>query len=141
MMAMKNIHLEDLIKELDKPRSFFGSIAYTCYRCKDFVRDMYYNLHWKKIKQLCWLIKFWWKYFNWDFHYSLELMLWSTNDLIQNYKNNDIYEGQEKDLMELEDFRDSLKYFVDNDIKSVDEYDRHMSIFISKFVNMRKWWL
>ena len=140
-MSKKTNTLEDLWKELDKPETIWYKLSCIPYRVRDFVKDLYYNLHPHKLRHLMWFIKFWWKYWNWDFHYGLILLQYSTDDLITKYKDTDIYVGQNKDLKDIKIFKECLDRHIKDDFIDKKEYTRNLEMMTKYLQKCGKWWI
>ena len=141
-MSKKTNTLEDLWKELDKPETIWWKISCIPYRIREFVKDLYYNLHPKKLKRLWWFIRFNWKYYGYDYCYSLQLLKFGIDELIKDYQERNIYVGQQEDLHDIIIFRDCLGRLIEGDYGINDnEHYEDIELFGNNIKHIRKWWI
>lgn len=90
--------LEDYKNSGTKWEKVKDFIYYNCGVCgiKRHLKDLYYNLHWNRVKHLLHMIKFWWNYNDFTSHKGLEFLHWHLKEVLKVSKSNIIYENQEE---------------------------------------------
>jgi len=86
------------------------------YTIRRFARDLYYNLHPRKLKYLFQMLKIWASYNDFDYAHGIILLKWHTDNLIQTYnKNPNYYVGQDKTLKQMKILSEILKRQIEDD--------------------------
>lgn len=119
--------LDRLLKEHKeketKLEKFWNFIYYDCNICviKRHIVDLYYNLHPRKLKQLCQMVKFWYRYDDFTSHKGLEFLYWHLKNVLEVSKENIIYENQEQYNEDLENFIECLRIEIEEDFGDISD--------------------
>ena len=113
--------LEDYRNNRTKWQKLKDFICYNCGVCivRRYLKDLYYNLHWNRIKHLLYMIKFWWGYNDFTSYKGLEFMYWHLKCVLEVSKSNIIYENQEKYNEELEEVIECLRVEIEEDFGNI----------------------
>ena len=95
---------------------------------KRHLKDLYYNLHWNRIRHLLHMIKFWWNYDCLTSHKGLEFLHWHLQRVLEVSKSTIIYERQEEYNKELEEFIECLRVEIEEDFGEISEigFDKYI---------------
>lgn len=96
----------------------------------------------KKLKQGWFLLKFWLRYYPYDFAWGIELLLWDIDNLIENYKEcEDYYIGQEKDLRNLIILRECIdRIYVKENLTNT-QYKEVQDLMFNKLKKSKGFWI
>jgi hypothetical protein len=115
---------------------------------KRVVRNLYYNLHWNQIKNLIYMIKFWWRYSTSTSYDGLKFLHWHLRNTLKDSKANIVYVNQEQYNKQLEEFIEYLRIeleedFGDLDVITFEEYAKNSNDNLDKlaesFKNHNNW--
>ena len=113
--------LEDYRNNRTKWQKVKYFIKYGCgiYPIKRHLKDLYYNLHWNRIKHLLHMIKFWWNYNDFTSHKGLEFLYWHMKGVLDVSKSTMIYENQEQYNKDMEEFIECLRVEIEEDFGDI----------------------
>ena len=122
--------LEDYRNNRTKWQRVKDFICYNCgiWRIKRHLKDLYYNLHWDRIKHLLHMIKFWWNYNDFTSYKGLEFLHWHLKGVLKVSKSTIIYENQEEYNEELEEVIECLRKELEEDFGEINEigFDKYI---------------
>lgn len=115
---------------------------------KRHLKDLYYNLHWNRIRHLLHMIKFWWNYNDFTSHKGLEFLYWHLKGVLKVSKSTIIYENQEQYNKDMEEFIECLRIEIEEDFGDIgiigfEQYVKNREDNFNKllelFKNHHKW--
>lgn len=117
--------LEDYRNNRTKWEKVKDFIKYGCgiWTVKRHLKDLYYNLHWNRIKHLLHMIKFWWNYNDFTSYKGLEFLYWHLQRVLEVSELTIIYENQEEYNKELIEVIECLRKELEEDFGEINEIE------------------
>ena len=117
--------LDEMLEDYRNNRTKWGKVKdfiyynFGIWGIKRHLKDLYYNLHWNRIRHLLHMIKFWWNYNDFTSHKGLEFLHWHLKGVLKVSKSNIIYENQEQYNKDMEEFIECLRIEIEEDFGDI----------------------